>query len=33
MRAFVTILSPEEFQKWLDDQVQQAAATAADPFK
>jgi cytochrome c oxidase subunit 2 len=33
MRAFVTILSPEEFQKWLDDQVQQAAATANDPFK
>jgi cytochrome c oxidase subunit 2 len=33
MRAFVTILSPEEFQKWMDDQVQQAAASAADPFK
>jgi cytochrome c oxidase subunit 2 len=31
MRAFVTIVSPEEFQKWLDDKVKEQSAP--DPFK
>src|SRR5215472_6606216 len=31
MRAFVTILPPDEFQKWLDEQVKQQSAP--DPFK
>jgi cytochrome c oxidase subunit II len=31
MRAFVTVLSPEEFQKWLDQQVKEQSAP--DPFK
>jgi len=31
MRAFVTVLSPEEFQKWLDDKVKEQSAP--DPFK
>jgi cytochrome c oxidase subunit 2 len=29
MRAFVTVVTPEEFQKWLDEKV----AEMADPFK
>ena len=31
MRAFVTVLSPEEFQKWMDQQVKEQSAP--DPFK
>jgi cytochrome c oxidase subunit 2 len=31
MRAFVTVVSPEEFQKWLDDKVKEQSAP--DPFK
>jgi cytochrome c oxidase subunit II len=31
MRGFVTVQSPEEFQKWMDEQVQ--AASAPDPFR
>ncbi|HJZ77712.1 MAG TPA: hypothetical protein VKE51_38550 [Vicinamibacterales bacterium] len=31
MRAFVTVLSPDEFQKWLDDKVKEQSAP--DPFK
>jgi cytochrome c oxidase subunit 2 len=33
MRGFVTIQSPEEFQKWLDEKVKEQAEAAADPFK
>ncbi len=34
MRAFVTVLSPEDFQKWMDDQVkQQSETSASDIFK
>jgi cytochrome c oxidase subunit 2 len=33
MRAYVTVLSPEEFQKWLDDRVKEQSDTAADIFK
>ena len=33
MRAFVTVLPPEEFQKWLDEKVKEAGEAAADPFK
>ena len=32
MRGFVTIQSPEEFQKWMDEQVAAAAASAEDSF-
>jgi cytochrome c oxidase subunit 2 len=31
MRAFVTVLPPDEFQKWLDDKVKEQSE--ADPFK
>lgn len=31
MRAFVTVVTPEEFQKWLDDKVKEQSAP--DPFK
>jgi cytochrome c oxidase subunit 2 len=31
MRAYVTVLSPEEFWKWLDERVQELAAP--DPFR
>jgi cytochrome c oxidase subunit 2 len=31
MRGFVTVLSTEEFQKWLDEQIKEQSAT--DPFK
>ena len=31
MRGFVTVQTPEEFQKWLDEKVKEA--TAPDPFK
>jgi heme/copper-type cytochrome/quinol oxidase subunit 2 len=33
MRGFVTIQSPEEFQKWLDEKVKEQAEAAADPFR
>jgi heme/copper-type cytochrome/quinol oxidase subunit 2 len=33
MRGFVTVQTPEEFQKWMDEQVKEAAASANDPFK
>src|SRR5690349_5149854 len=33
MRAFVTVLSPDEFQKWLDAQAKEQAQSEADPFK
>jgi len=32
MRGFVTIQSPEEFQKWMDEQVAASAASAEDSF-
>jgi cytochrome c oxidase subunit 2 len=32
MRAFVTVLSPEEFQKWMDDKVKEATESSANPF-
>jgi len=32
MRALVTILSPEEFQKWMDDRVKESVETVASPF-
>lgn len=31
MRGFVTVLSADEFQKWLDEQIKEQSAT--DPFK
>jgi cytochrome c oxidase subunit 2 len=31
MRGFVTVLSPEDFQKWMDEKVKEL--TAPDPFK
>jgi cytochrome c oxidase subunit 2 len=33
MRAFVTVLAPDEFQKWMDDKVKEQVASASDPFK
>jgi cytochrome c oxidase subunit 2 len=33
MRGFVTVLSPEEFQKWMDEKVKEQAEAAADPFR
>lgn len=32
MRGFVTIQTPEEFQKWMDEQVAAAASSAEDDF-
>ena len=33
MRGFVTVVSPEEFQKWMDEKVKEQSAAAADPFR
>ena len=33
MRGFVTVLSTEEFQKWMDEKVKETIEAAADPFK
>jgi cytochrome c oxidase subunit 2 len=33
MRGLVTVQSAEEFQKWLDEKVKEAAEAAADPFR
>jgi cytochrome c oxidase subunit 2 len=33
MRGFVTVLSREEFQKWMDEKVKEQVESAADPFK
>ena len=32
MRGFVTVQTDEEFQQWMDERVQEAAAAAANPF-
>jgi cytochrome c oxidase subunit 2 len=32
MRGFVTVVSPDEFQTWMDEKVQEAAEIASDPF-
>src|SRR5262245_29227478 len=33
MRGFVTVQTPDEFQKWMDTAVAEQAAAAEDPFK
>jgi cytochrome c oxidase subunit 2 len=33
MRAFVTVLSPEEFQKWMAEKVKEQSEAASDPFR
>ena len=33
MRAFVTVQSPDEFQKWMDEQAKAQASEADNPFK
>ena len=33
MRGFVTVLSAEEFQKWMDAKVKEALEAASDPFR
>jgi cytochrome c oxidase subunit 2 len=33
MRGFVTVQSAEEFQKWMDEKVKEAAEAATDPFR
>ena len=33
MRGFVTVQSAEDFQKWMDEKIKEAAEAASDPFK
>jgi cytochrome c oxidase subunit 2 len=33
MRGFVTVLSTDEFQKWMDEKVKEQLEAAADPFR
>ena len=33
MRGFVTVLSAEDFKKWLDEKVKEAIESASDPFR
>jgi cytochrome c oxidase subunit 2 len=33
MRGFVTVQTAEEFQKWLDNAIEEAKAAASDPFR
>ena len=33
MRGFVTVLSPDEFQKWMEEKVKEQAELASDPFR
>jgi cytochrome c oxidase subunit 2 len=33
MRGFVTVLAPDEFQKWMDEKVKEALAAGSDPFR
>jgi cytochrome c oxidase subunit 2 len=33
MRGFVTVVTGEEFQKWLDDRVQEQMEAISDPFQ
>ena len=33
MRGFVTVQTAEDFQKWIDEQVKEAAAAGSDPFR
>jgi len=33
MRGFATVLGPDEFQKWIDDKVKEAASDEGNPFK
>jgi cytochrome c oxidase subunit 2 len=33
MRGFVTVQSAEEFQKWMDEAIAEAAAAESDPFR
>jgi cytochrome c oxidase subunit 2 len=33
MRGFVTVQTAEEFQKWMDEKVKEAAEAASDPFR
>ena len=33
MRGFVTVLSTEEFQKWLDEKIKEQSEAGSDPFK
>jgi len=33
MRGFVTVLGPDEFQKWMDEKVKESAAEEDNPFK
>jgi cytochrome c oxidase subunit 2 len=33
MRGFVTVLSPDEFQKWMDEKVKEQIEAANDPFR
>jgi cytochrome c oxidase subunit 2 len=33
MRGFVTVLSPEDFKKWMDEKVKETLEAASDPFR
>jgi cytochrome c oxidase subunit 2 len=33
MRGFVTVLAPDEFQKWMDEKVKEQIESASDPFR
>ncbi len=33
MRGFVTVLGPEEFQKWIDDKVKESLEAGSNPFQ
>ena len=33
MRGFVTVLGPDEFQKWLDDKVKESLEAGSNPFQ
>ena len=33
MRGFVTVLTPEAFQKWMDEKVKEALEAGSDPFR
>jgi heme/copper-type cytochrome/quinol oxidase subunit 2 len=33
MRGFVTVQTPEEFQTWLEEEIETQGAAEADPFR
>jgi hypothetical protein len=33
MRGFVTVLGPDEFQKWMDEKVKESVEAESNPFQ